>query len=72
MVQLPDGASVARTSEVTKRVEDILKGIPAIEHTLSIIGFSLLDGGNLPNNAFIVARMKPFADREAAADSARR
>lgn len=70
MVQLPDGASVARTSEVTKRVEDILKGIPAIEHTLSIIGFSLLDGGNLPNNAFIVARMKPFADREAAADSA--
>ena len=70
MVQLPDGASVARTSEVTKRVENILKGIPAIEHTLSIIGFSLLDGGNLPNNAFVVARMKPFADRKAAADSA--
>jgi hydrophobe/amphiphile efflux-1 (HAE1) family protein len=70
MVQLPDGASVARTSEVTKRVENILKGIPAIEHTLSIIGFSLLDGGNLPNNAFVVARMKPFADRTAAVDSA--
>ncbi|WP_424631824.1 efflux RND transporter permease subunit [Bradyrhizobium sp. SYSU BS000235] len=70
MVQLPDGASVARTSEVTKRVENILKGIPAIEHTLSIIGFSLLDGGNLPNNAFVVARMKPFHDRTAAVDSA--
>ncbi|WP_454649990.1 efflux RND transporter permease subunit [Bradyrhizobium liaoningense] len=70
MVQLPDGASVQRTSEVTKRVENILKGIPAIEHTLSIIGFSLLDGGNLPNNAFVVARMKPFADRTAAAESA--
>ncbi len=36
---------------------------------LSIIGFSLLDGGNEPNSAFMVASMKPFADRKAAADS---
>jgi hydrophobe/amphiphile efflux-1 (HAE1) family protein len=70
MVQLPDGASVARTSDVTKRVENILKGLPAVEHTLSIIGYSLLDGGNLPNNAFLVVRLKPFEDRQAAADSA--
>jgi hydrophobe/amphiphile efflux-1 (HAE1) family protein len=68
-VQLPDGASVARTSEVTKQVEALLKQMPAIDHTLSIIGFSLLDGGNEPNAAFMVARMKPFADRKAAADS---
>jgi hydrophobe/amphiphile efflux-1 (HAE1) family protein len=68
-VQLPDGASVARTSEVTKQVEDLLKQMPAIEHTLSIIGFSLLDGASEPNNAFMVARLKPFADRKAAADS---
>jgi len=44
--------------------------MPAIEHTLSIIGFSLLDGASEPNNAFMVARLKPFADRKAAADSA--
>jgi hydrophobe/amphiphile efflux-1 (HAE1) family protein len=69
-VQLPDGASVARTSQVTKQVEDLLKQMPAIEHTLSIIGFSLLDGASEPNNAFMVARLKPFADRKAAADSA--
>ena len=68
-VQLPDAASVARTSDVTKQVETLLKQIPAIDHVLSIIGFSLLDGGNQPNSAFIVARMKPFADRKAAADS---
>ena len=70
MIQLPDGASVARTADVTKRVENILKDLPAVEHTLSIIGYSLLDGGNLPNNAFLVVRLKPFADRQAAADSA--
>jgi hydrophobe/amphiphile efflux-1 (HAE1) family protein len=70
MVQLPDGASVARTSAVAKQVEALLKQMPAIDHTLSIIGFSLLDGGNEPNAAFMVARLKPFADRRAAADSA--
>jgi hydrophobe/amphiphile efflux-1 (HAE1) family protein len=68
-VQLPDGASVSRTSEVTKQVESLLKQMPAIEHTLSIVGFSLLDGASEPNNAFMVARLKPFADRKAAADS---
>jgi hydrophobe/amphiphile efflux-1 (HAE1) family protein len=69
-VQLPDGASVARTSEVTKQVEEVLKQMPAIEHTLSIIGFSLLDGASEPNNAFMVARLKPFVERRAAADTA--
>jgi hydrophobe/amphiphile efflux-1 (HAE1) family protein len=68
-VQLPDGASVARTSEVTKQVEAMLKQMPAVEHILSIIGFSRLDGVSEPNSAFMVARLKPFADRKAAADS---
>jgi len=68
-VQLPDGASVARTSQATKQIEALLKQMPQIEHVLSIIGFSLLDGGNQPNSAFMVARMKPFADRTAATDS---
>ncbi|MBV8965653.1 MAG: efflux RND transporter permease subunit, partial [Mycobacteriaceae bacterium] len=68
-VQLPDGASVARTSAVTKEVEAVLKKVPSIDHVLSIIGFSLLDGGNEPNSAFLVARMKPFADRKGATDS---
>ncbi|MGY4255885.1 hydrophobe/amphiphile efflux-1 (HAE1) family protein [Bradyrhizobium sp. USDA 4516] len=68
-VQLPDGASVARTSEVTKQVEALLKKNPAIDHVLSIIGFSLLDGASEPNSAFMVARMKAFADRKAVTDS---
>jgi hydrophobe/amphiphile efflux-1 (HAE1) family protein len=68
-VQLPDGASVSRTSEVTKQVEEILKKMPQIDHVLSIIGFSLLDGANEPNSAFMVARMKPFPDRKAASET---
>src|SRR6201992_534811 len=43
--------------------------MPQVQPVLSIIGFSLLDGGSEPNSAFMVARMKPFADRKAAADT---
>ncbi len=68
-VQLPDGASVARSSEVAARVEQILKKMPQVSDTLSIIGFSLLDGAQEPNAAFMVARLKPFADRVGAANS---
>eukprot|EP01037_Dinobryon_pediforme_P005795 gene5795-5858_t len=68
--QLPDGASVSRSREVAKKVEKILSGIPQISNTLSIVGFSLLDGGAQSNALFLVARLKPFADRTAVADRA--
>lgn len=66
--QLPDGASVTRTRAVVERVEKIAKDIPQIQNVLAIVGFSLLDGGNQSNAAFMVMRLKPFADRTAAAD----
>ena len=69
-VQLPDGASVNRTSAAVREVEAILKTMPQIEDTTSIIGFSLLDGYAASNGAFLVAKLKPFADRTRAADSA--
>jgi hydrophobe/amphiphile efflux-1 (HAE1) family protein len=69
-VQLPDAASVARTRVVTARVEKLLSAMPQVENVLSIVGYSLLDGGAQSNAAFMVARLKPFADRTAAADSA--
>ncbi|PPQ16981.1 hydrophobe/amphiphile efflux-1 family RND transporter [Bradyrhizobium sp. AC87j1] len=69
-VQLPDGASVARTSETTRQIEDILKQMQAVDHVLAVIGFSLLDGASEPNSALVVARLKPFADRKTATDSA--
>jgi len=67
-VQLPDAASVTRTREVVKRVEAIAKETPQIQNVLAIVGFSLLDGSNQSNAAFMVMRLKPFADRTAAID----
>jgi hydrophobe/amphiphile efflux-1 (HAE1) family protein len=68
-VQLPQAASVARTRAAVEQVEEILRHNPAIQDTLAIVGFSLIDGGAQSNSAFMVARMKPFADRTEAQDS---
>ncbi len=70
-IQLPDGASLSRTREVTRQVEALVGPLPQVEGLLSIVGFSLLDGGNQSNAAFVVVRLKPFHDRLGAADSAR-
>ena len=69
-VQLPDAASVNRTAAVAERVEKLVRTMPGVSDTLAIIGFSLLDGGAQPNAAFLVAKLKPFADRTATAQSA--
>jgi hydrophobic/amphiphilic exporter-1 (mainly G- bacteria), HAE1 family len=69
-VQLPDGASVARTSEAVERIEALLKQMPQIRNVFAVIGYSIVDGVNEPNTAFIVPTLKPFADRASAANSA--
>ncbi|HEX6843418.1 MAG TPA: multidrug efflux RND transporter permease subunit [Stellaceae bacterium] len=69
-VQLPDGASVARTSVTTAEVERLLKSLPQVQDVFAVIGFSLLDGGNESNAAFLVAKLKPFGERTGSGDSA--
>ena len=63
--QLPPAASVSRTREVVRQIEDIARSNDAVLGTLGIVGFSLIDGGAQSNSAFVVVRMKPFADRAA-------
>ena len=70
-VQLPDGAALSRTREVVRQVEALVGPMPQVEGLLAIVGFSLLDGGNQSNSAFLVVRLKPFEDRTGAADGAR-
>jgi len=69
-IQLPEGASVSRTSETARQVERVLKTMPQVQDVFAVIGFSLLDGANSSNSGFIVAKLKPFEDRRGAADSA--
>jgi hydrophobe/amphiphile efflux-1 (HAE1) family protein len=68
-VQLPDGASLARTRAVAAQIEGLVGAIPQVEKVLSIIGYSFLDAASQSNSGFMVVGLKPFADRTAAADS---
>jgi len=63
LVQLPDGASLPRTAAAVKQVEAMFRKMPQISDVLSILGFSLLDQAYEPNAAFLVLRLKPFAER---------
>ena len=69
-IQLPDGASVERTSRVVRQVEAIGKSLPGVHDTFAIIGFSLLDSAQESNSAFMFIKLNPFADRTAVAEKA--
>jgi hydrophobe/amphiphile efflux-1 (HAE1) family protein len=69
-IQLPEGASVSRTSQTTREIEALLKTMPQVQDVFAVIGFSLLDGANSSNAGFMVVKLKPFEDRRGAADSA--
>ncbi|QSH41558.1 multidrug efflux RND transporter permease subunit [Lentisphaerota bacterium ZTH] len=62
-VQLPDGAALARTEKVVKRVEKIMRGISGVEDVISVSGFSILNGTSSPSNAMLIAMLKPWNER---------
>jgi hydrophobe/amphiphile efflux-1 (HAE1) family protein len=63
VVQLPGGASVARTAEVVQRAEAILREDPAVEDVTSVVGLNFIDSYSQPNSAFIVVTLKSFEQR---------
>ena len=62
-IQLPDGASVTRTSSVVGQVEKKVIKMAGVADTFAIVGFSILDNAQEPNSGFMFVRLKPFADR---------
>ena len=63
VVQLPDGASIARTTAVVQQVEAILKQEHAIADYSSTIGLNFIDNYSQPNAAFVIVSLKPFEER---------
>ena len=62
--QLPDAASLERTDEVLKKVEEITMANSAIESVTTVTGFSLLTGSMAPNTGFLFVKAKPWAKRK--------
>jgi HAE1 family hydrophobic/amphiphilic exporter-1 len=62
-VQLPPGASLARTSEVLKKVEEILGKTEGIESFQAIGGYGVVTNTYQPNYGSLFARLKPWEER---------
>src|SRR5579864_2218555 len=63
-LQLPTAASLQRTDDVAAKIENILAHTPGVEHTTSVVGFSLLSFVRTSYNAFFFVTLKPWDDRK--------
>ncbi|MBS4685612.1 efflux RND transporter permease subunit, partial [Klebsiella pneumoniae] len=59
-VQLPPGASTARTIEVVKKIEEYYLKDPAVEHAIAVLGFSF--SGNGQNAALVFTPLKDWSE----------
>ena len=67
-LQLPNGASLERTSQAAAQIENILANTPGVKYTTSVIGFSLLSFVRTSYNAFFVVTLKPWDERTSRAE----
>src|SRR5208282_1445317 len=67
-VQLPNGASLERTTAVTADVEEILMNTPGVERVTSFVGFSLLSFVRTSYNSTFFVTLKPWDERKTRAE----
>jgi HAE1 family hydrophobic/amphiphilic exporter-1 len=63
-LQLPQGASLQRTTAASADVENALKQVPGIQSVVSVVGFSLLSQTQSTYNAFYFVSFKNWDDRK--------
>src|SRR6266542_1636636 len=63
VLQLPPGASLARTDEIQRRVVEICLQTPGIAHAVSIVGFNGATFSNAPNSGAIFLILDDWAER---------
>ena len=64
-LQLPNGASLERTTAVAADVEKIIMNTPGVQYTTTVVGFSLLSFVRTSYNAFFSVALKPWNTRTA-------
>jgi HAE1 family hydrophobic/amphiphilic exporter-1 len=67
-LELPNGASVARTEAVLERINARMGAEAAVEHYITIGGYSFLNGVQGPNYGAVIASLRPWEERPDAAD----
>lgn len=61
--ELPDGATLNRSDEITSRVIDIIKSTPGVSDVISISGYSILDSLNINNMSCCFVALDDWGDR---------
>ena len=67
-MQLPNAASLERTSAAARQVEQILADTPGVQYTTSVVGFSLLSYVRTSYNGFFWVSLKPWDERKSRAE----
>lgn len=67
-LQLPNAASLERTGETARKVENILAHTPGVKYTTSVIGFSLLSFVRTTYNGFFFVTLKDWDERKSRAE----
>jgi len=67
-MQLPNAASLERTSAAARQVERILADTPGVQYTTSVVGFSLLSYVRTSYNGFFWVSLKPWDERKSRAE----
>ncbi|PYL52610.1 MAG: hydrophobe/amphiphile efflux-1 family RND transporter, partial [Verrucomicrobia bacterium] len=62
-LQLPDAASLERTDQACRKIEEMLSQTPGVKYTTSVIGFSLLSLAQNTYSAFFFVTFKPWRER---------
>src|SRR5271155_5836328 len=63
VVQLPPGASLARTDEVHRRAIELALATPGVAHGVNFVGFSGATFTNAPNSGAIFLTLEPWVKR---------
>jgi len=63
VIQLPDGASLARTDAVIEKASKIIKGIPGVRNAIAFAGFNGATFTNASNSGVVFVPFQPFAER---------
>ena len=69
LVQAPQGASLAYTTDIAKQAEQILRADPDVFGTFAVPGFSL-GSGSASNAGVVFAPLKPIGERQGKGHSA--
>lgn len=69
-VIMPDSTSLERTSETTKRIDELFAENPAVVNRTIVNGYSLIDGQYQPNMATFFVTLTDFKKRYASLETA--